>query len=250
MKNLKDQNFSGYVAFKNGEIYSLKTNRYLSGWIEVGGYRAYALTDDSGKVNQVKGHRVIAEAFLTNPDPLVFTQVNHKDGDKVNNHVTNLEWCTPQMNSQHSIENKLRPPTFYHEDTKLPSEDDVRHDWTKPLSYLDVTEEDVHQACELMQQGYRVCDVSAMLVMDRRFIQSLRDNQKAAFVHITSKYDFSKLRRKNKTSPETVLEICRLLQDTDLSFNKIAEKTGTNRKTVSNIKHRVSYTDISHGFQW
>ena len=55
-----------------------------------------------GGVNRtVKVHRVVAEAFI--PNPMNFPQVNHKDGNKENNKVDNLEWCSASYNQRHAF---------------------------------------------------------------------------------------------------------------------------------------------------
>ena len=57
----------------------------------------------NGKYKHIRIHRLVAEAFLPNPDNL--PEVNHKDEDKMNNSVKNLEWCTHAQNMAHYTEN-------------------------------------------------------------------------------------------------------------------------------------------------
>ena len=82
-------NESGIVRTKaTGKIKVPKIDRY--------GYYVLCLAD-SGKRSYPTVHRLVAEAFIPNPDGL--PQVNHKDENKLNNDVSNLEWCTNKYNS-------------------------------------------------------------------------------------------------------------------------------------------------------
>lgn len=68
------------------------------------GYRAVTLKK-SGKVRSITVHRLVAITFLDNPDGL--REVNHKDEDKTNNHVDNLEWCTRKYNQNYNEHYKI-----------------------------------------------------------------------------------------------------------------------------------------------
>ena len=65
------------------------------------GYKTVVLHRD-GDYYQKQVHRLVAEAFIPNPENM--EQVNHKDTDKANNNVSNLEWCTQRENVNHSKE--------------------------------------------------------------------------------------------------------------------------------------------------
>jgi hypothetical protein len=67
----------------------------------------------NGKCKHMLLHRAIAQAFIPNPDSLPC--VNHKDCNKLNNNISNLEWVTKKQNAVHAWENGCyrEPPTFW-----------------------------------------------------------------------------------------------------------------------------------------
>lgn len=75
--------------------YILKSNIANNGYIRV----------NLGRGNMRNIHRLVAETFIQNPDNKPC--VNHIDGNKLNSHISNLEWCTYKENSRHSFDTGL-----------------------------------------------------------------------------------------------------------------------------------------------
>lgn len=94
-----------YQVSNEGRVRSLNyhmqkgVERILLSSINTGGYLQVVIDD-----KPVRVHRLVAEAFISNPSNLPY--VNHKDEDKTNNNVDNLEWCTPEYNSNYGTRNK------------------------------------------------------------------------------------------------------------------------------------------------
>lgn len=74
---------------------------YLKPMNDKYGYLTVGLLDGKGKRKIVKIHRLVADAFLGHPDESK-CEINHIDGNKTNNNVKNLEWCSHQENLAHA----------------------------------------------------------------------------------------------------------------------------------------------------
>ena len=103
-KEFLETEINGYYVNKFGEVLSLKgkTPKYKAQKKRSNGYYEVCLgLGETRKQMHALVHRLVAEAFIPNPDEL--PQVNHIDGDKSNNCVENLEWCTCSENQIHKF---------------------------------------------------------------------------------------------------------------------------------------------------
>lgn len=97
--------FPNYTVSDNGVVYSHNRKRNLTPTICNGYLHVTLYNGDVRKTYKV--HRLVAEHFLENPENL--SEVNHKDADKTNNDVSNLEWVTHLGNMKHAYNNELVP---------------------------------------------------------------------------------------------------------------------------------------------
>ena len=93
-----------YKISNYGKVMTVKTRRILSPAIDERGYERVCLFKKD-RSRRYKVHRLVAITFIPNPDDK--KQVNHKDGNKRNNCVDNLEWVTNEENMHHSRANGL-----------------------------------------------------------------------------------------------------------------------------------------------
>jgi hypothetical protein len=95
--------YKGYYVTKCGKVFN-RYGRELKPSLNKGGYRFLSLSYQ-GKTKTTMLHRMLAECFIPNPNN--YPQINHKDGNKLNNELSNLEWCTPSYNVQHAWDTGL-----------------------------------------------------------------------------------------------------------------------------------------------
>lgn len=130
-----------YIVTTDGRVISTNYNRtgetkQLSPFMQAG-YYAVCL---NGKKYLV--HRLVAERYIPNPNNLPC--INHKDGNKLNNNVDNLEWCSYSENNAHALKNGLRKPRGLTSEEAKEMRAKVDNSWNYK-KVLDVTTGKVYQ---------------------------------------------------------------------------------------------------------
>lgn len=91
--------YPNYQVSNRGRVINVKSGKVLKPGVYNTGYE-YVNLYKNGKYKNYNIHRLVANAYIPNPDNL--PQVNHIDENKCNNNVENLEWCTASQNTRHS----------------------------------------------------------------------------------------------------------------------------------------------------
>lgn len=120
-KEKEIEGFENYIICTDGTVHNKKGHN-ISRWKDNVGYLQVKLSKE-GKWYYKRVHRLVAEAFIPNPHNL--KQVNHIDGDKTNNEVSNLEWIDNKNNTQHGYDNNLYHSK--HRNIKIEVYDKITH---------------------------------------------------------------------------------------------------------------------------
>lgn len=87
------EGFLGYAVTEDGEVFSARKGGFITQFTGNTGYKVVTIVEhDTGKARTLSVHRLVAKAFVENPDGLPI--VSHMDGDKANNKASNLYWST------------------------------------------------------------------------------------------------------------------------------------------------------------
>ena len=169
-----------YEIWNNGEIYSLpftikeelpngakRERHFEKQLVKIGvtrnqqGYYQVRLGGKKGKTLVL--HRLLAEAFVPNPNS--YKVVNHKDGDKGNCSIANLEWCTSSDNNKHAFDTGLKEITLKQRYAHYK----MRFRWT---------DEDVQEWKNLREQGRTLKEISDIYgATERTICQYVQDKR-------------------------------------------------------------------------
>lgn len=96
--------YPDYLIGDKGDVLSLRRTKEstLSGKVDKDGYTEYQLRNKDGARKYVRGHRLVGLAYLPNPEG--HPVINHINGIKNDNRVSNLEWCSISYNTKHAFD--------------------------------------------------------------------------------------------------------------------------------------------------
>lgn len=177
--------------------------------------------------------RLIALAHIPIPDrykdiPISNLEVDHRDGNKLYDHVSNLRWCTKTENRQFTKYQNLSGKGSNHNGAKL-------------------TEDIVHDICRDILNSVPPKNIIRKYNIGRSTYDNIRYHQ--SWNHITDLYDFPNSKSTIKPGYEDKLEdICKLLTTTLLSNAEIAKQMGMDRCQISKIKNGKIYHSITRHY--
>jgi hypothetical protein len=157
-----------YLVDSNGNVYSEYSEMYLKPFENPSGYLLVDL-HHKGKSYYRQVHRLVAHAFIPNPEGL--PTVNHKNGDKHDNHYWNLEWMTIKDNVRHAWSTGLVKP---------------RYGIDNPANVY--SEDQIHAVCSLLEsRKYSNKKIAEMYNVNVTLIRDIKFRGK--WKHISCQYD-------------------------------------------------------------
>lgn len=156
--------------------------------------------------------------------------VNHKNGNKLFNKWTNLEWVTPQQNVIHAVRNNL-----------------IKSGGDSTSALL--TNDDAEKVCQMIVEGLSNEDIGKYFNVSASLISAIRCGE--TYRNVSDKYNITQYARKQKNESLTtdqVHKICQLLMD-GKSSQAVADEIGCELHQVRDVRYGNSYIDISSKYR-
>lgn len=154
-------NYSKYRIYPDGRIYSEFIDRFVTATKDSSGYLQNTLVNDFGERKTIKTHILVASAFI--PRIVEKPEVNHKDFNKENNIVENLEWCDRRYNMKYN---------HTHRENK------------RALTLSPLTEEQVLLIPEMMNNGFSIKFIAKLLHVGHVTIRKIITHQTWKYLNL------------------------------------------------------------------
>lgn len=148
-----------YQITDTGKVYSPCVNRFLNTTIDRYGYEKVALVSSDNKRHRYSVHRLVLENFYP-IENMKNLQVNHIDGNKLNNNLSNLEWVTPRENTKHAFAIGLKTQ---------------KGEANNAAKY---SEETILKVIEMFQQGYNGAEIDRHFGFCADYANSIRRKER------------------------------------------------------------------------
>ena len=179
------------------------------------GYVRQGLCNDDGIYNTLCVHRLVALMFIPNPTNL--PQVDHIDGNKLNNYYLNLRWVSNLENAHAAISLGLMPHAVF------------------------PGEEIVHQICQMISQNISIAEISRKTGYSYDAIMAIRLRRN--WTHVSSQYVFPEPHKQNYPSENTVREMCKMILQ-NMSTRTIMDSLGVRKETILRTKNGKIHKQI------
>jgi DNA-binding NarL/FixJ family response regulator len=210
-----------------GKVYSNTSCRYLKTFINENGYEIVNITISKNEYKKYRVHRLVAETYLLCNDDR--NDVHHKDHNKLNNAVSNLEWCHRSKNIKEAIKAKVN------------LSEGQTHSQAK------YTDKDINQVCNLLCEGFRNKDISLLTGVKIDTISKIRSGQ--AWTHLSCAFNMPVFHRKGRLSLKRVQKVCEMLQSGDSNVY-ISSVMKLSKFTISKIRGRKIYESVSINYSF
>lgn len=215
-----------YTVNEDGEIRNTLTGTIMKQVLSTNKKYNCIRLNGGGHSETYRVHRLVAMAFIENPSKR--PEVNHKDGNGLNNTVKNLEWVTRKENMVHSVATNL--------------------------SSSKLNTEKVREICEIIKSGVKITNANLGKQFGVKHTAISKIRQGKSWVSITKEiYGFgdstknTNSKHRRKLTDAQVIEICALLKEENLSAVRIGEKYGVAKTTINDISAGNTYTDVTEG---
>lgn len=225
-----------YMISTSGRVYHRYLNRFMKPGLETSGYLFITLSTEAGpKIVQL--NRLVLMAFCPIPNPSLY-QANHKNGDKLNNHLYNLEWTTRSENQKHAYLTGLhkQPPNTV------------------------LSENQAIQIVDMLKSNMKCTDIAEIMKIDIHLVSSIK--KKEAWRHLTRNIEFDQ-RVRYAYSEDDVRKLCEYFQSNpkpkslmiseyvyDALIKCGFDDPKTKVETARKIYTRRHYTNISKDYNF